>query len=167
MTKKQLKKLVAKDVLKWIGIKIQPQTGAYISTEDYIPDNEKAKEALCHEKCEVCAMGAIAPSLVDRFNKLSIKELYRVSKSHRSAFMNKAFSPTELYTIEVFFECSSPNSIEIQHDIYNKYFMFLDNIFERKSDEERMIAIFKYIAKTGEFEPDDFILYFIKNCKGI
>ena len=163
MTKKQLKKLVAKDVLKWIGTRIKPNAGLYISTDDFIPGDTNAKEALCDEECQVCAMGAIALSLVDRFNKLSIAELYRVSKSHRSAFMNKAFSPKELYTIEVFFECSSPNSIEIQHDIYNKYFMFLDNIFERKSDEERMIAIFKYIAKTGEFEPDDFILDFIKN----
>ena len=165
------KKQIAKDILKMLDNGLNIRSGIYVDFEDFTCNmsdaqekafcNMDAKTALKFVPCEVCALGAITLALVDRKNTLKMKDLDKVARNHNNRFLTQHFSKQELLDIELFFECC--DVVEAQERNYEKFSNFLkDGDWSWESPERRCKLIFKYIAKSGSFVPEEFIKWYEK-----
>lgn len=104
------RKRIAKDVLAQLNAKrFIAEQGVYVSNMGPQPKNVNAK-VQTPKQCNVCAIGSIFVSAVDRYNRLEVKDLgcYSGTTEPRPAnllkYLNKWWSEEEMRLIETAFE---------------------------------------------------------------
>lgn len=124
-TKGKARVAIAKDVLKWMDTQkmdvqqsgyLLSKTGSLFSGLDVL-DNADLKEKLQGKECQVCALGAVFLTTVDRFNQVGCADLLdegdwrggalSLKRRHLTNYLEKYFAPLQLCLIESAFECGS------------------------------------------------------------
>ncbi len=129
-TKGEARVAIAKDVLKWMNTKklhasscngyVTSGDGNLFNDED-VEKNADVKKNLKGKKCEVCALGAVFLTTVDRFNKIGCRDLvgadlmnpWTENRSRRSldreeitGYLKSYFTRLQLCMIESAYETS-------------------------------------------------------------
>jgi hypothetical protein len=174
----EMRMKTAADVIARIRLqKIVPTAGHYIGFKDNSEfrthalvgdEDQQVKELLATKKCDVCALGAMFVSAVDRRNSLKMEELENymgnraecISDYDITSYLEQWFDFYQLALIECSFEGD-----DVQAALESRDGMaaeaFRDRVRDKVGDDdsELMLAIMRNIIKNkGEFipEPQDY-----------
>lgn len=160
LSKAEVRVLICKDVIKHVKAKrLQTTAGTYFSLYNSKPifqmDNQINAQWRKASSCNVCALGGLFISAVDRFDKLKFSDLSSTEFYQNSAFrsvdaepediqryLKRWFTKPQMERIESAFEgrqfINSPFGTYNPNNYFTKRF---------RKKPERLIAIMKHIIK--------------------